>query len=593
MRVNVALSTGQGTPGILTSFKFTWRETFLLLLVFLGLWLPRAFRLEKFVTTDEVVWLWRSANFYYALGQHDFPATYLNNSPGVVTMWIDTIAFLLKFPQYRGFGQGMFDKYSLMEKFLLARGIHPHELLITSRILMVLLNTAILTAVYLLARRLVGVRVALTGLAIIALDPFHIAVTRLAHLDGPLSSFLFLSVLSCLVYLEERRPLFLFISAAAGGIAMLAKLPGWITVPIILLESLLWYLWLHKGDVQGIEKTKTSFWRNFILPMGMWLIAFTVILYVFFPAMWTKPMRSIERLVSSPLVFAEHVVSKSSQINMEESDTSFIFEDRPTEYFLRYPLGYIWRITPLILLGLCITIIAFVGRFGILGELKIRRVVIGLLLSVIIYTIFLTIPPKSSDKYYIPVYPIMDLLSGIGVVVCADWIYRLINSSKKHLSDIIILALIVVQAIQIFPTFPYYFTYFNPLLGGSRRAGELFNIGSGEGLDQAAEYLNNKPNASKLKVMSWYGIGPFSYYFVGKTILISKGTIWGEAETEKLREMDYLVTYNNQWRRFLPTGLCTLIEGIEPEHRIWINDIEYARIYNVKAFPPETFPTSP
>ena len=82
-----------------TSHK--WFQALILLFVGSAIWLPRGRDLDRYVTTDEVIWLMRSGNFYYALGQRDFAATYLTISPGVVTMWVETFAFLMEFPQYR------------------------------------------------------------------------------------------------------------------------------------------------------------------------------------------------------------------------------------------------------------------------------------------------------------------------------------------------------------------------------------------------------------------------------------------------------------------------------------------------------------
>jgi hypothetical protein len=86
--------------------RISWKQAGLLFLIALALWLPRGFGLDRFVATDEVAWLWRSANFYYALGQRDPTAVKVNRSPGLVTMWVNTAAFLIEFPEYRGLVRG-------------------------------------------------------------------------------------------------------------------------------------------------------------------------------------------------------------------------------------------------------------------------------------------------------------------------------------------------------------------------------------------------------------------------------------------------------------------------------------------------------
>ena len=42
-------------------------------------------------------------------------------------------------------------------------------------------------------------------------------------------------------------------------------------------------------------------------------------------------------------------------------------------------------------------------------------------------------------------------------------------------------------------------------------------IGWGEGLDEAARYLNETVDTDTAKVSSWYPHGPFSYFYNGVT----------------------------------------------------------------------------
>ena len=41
--------------------------------------------------------------------------------------------------------------------------------------------------------------------------------------------------------------------------------------------------------------------------------------------------------------------------------------------------------------------------------------------------------------------------------------------------------------------FPHYLAYYNPLLGGAPAAARLIPVGEGEGLREAAEWLNLQP----------------------------------------------------------------------------------------------------
>jgi hypothetical protein len=565
-----------------------------------AIWLPRAFALDRYVATDEVVWVWRSANFYYSLGQRDFERTSITKHPGVVTMWLESAAFLLKFPEYRSFGQGWLNKYALFEALALSKGVDPHEILVTGRALTVILNTTLLVISFLYARKLFGDGPTLVGFLLIAFDPFHIGISRMAHLDGPMASFLLLSLLAFLNYIYAgRRARDLLISAAAGGLAILAKIPGFILIPAAGLIAF-WDFWERRQEALAQTSSKTGVWFNLLIkPMAIWGLVLLVTTFVFFPAMWVKPLATFKYLALSPFSVADNiVVDQTFSVGGGQTEQPFELttklSEKPFDYVFRYPKRYLWRITPVIVIGLVLAMAAYFLKAGALASARPRMALRGMLLFAILYTIFMTIPPKSSEKYYLPVYVVFDLIAGIGWFSAADWAKKYVPSRlRAALAFLVLLGVLALQAALALRTFPYYVTYFNPLLGGNRRANQTLNLGSGEGLDLAADYLNQKPGAKRLKAMSWYGIGPFSYYFDGETVPLYGSGEWTAEDIARLRQLDYLVVYVNQWKRQIPGGLFPWLEGVEPEQRVWFDGIELARIYKVKAIPAEKFISNP
>ncbi len=112
-------------------------------------------------------------------------------------------------------------------------------------------------------------------------------------------------------------------------------------------------------------------------------------------------------------------------------------------------------------------------------------------------------------------------------------------------------------------------------------------IGWGEGLDEAARYLNAKPNAAQMQVAAWYTIGGFSYFFDGRSVAL---------EFERMRDintwldLDYAVTYIHQWQRRLPDPrLLDYLAQFTPERVIQLNGIDYAEIYNLQTIPPPPY----
>jgi hypothetical protein len=141
---------------------------------------------------------------------------------------------------------------------------------------------------------------------------------------------------------------------------------------------------------------------------------------------------------------------------------------------------------------------------------------------------------------------------------------------------------VFAQAAVAGPTFPYYLGYYNPLLGGSRRAAEVMLIGWGEGLDQVARYLNAKPQAASLSVSTWYRTGPFSYFFQGASSQIPNQNKWMDIDLPRILNTDYAVTYHvHQGQRQAPGQLLAALAKVEPERVFWINGLEYARVYRL------------
>ena len=108
-------------------------------------------------------------------------------------------------------------------------------------------------------------------------------------------------------------------------------------------------------------------------------------------------------------------------------------------------------------------------------------------------------------------------------------------------------------------------------------------VGWGEGLDQAARYLNINRESQDLKVLSYYPDGCFSYFHEGETI--HAASEWDET-LERLASVDYVVLYIHQWQRQLPfSEMLDFFGELSPVEVIKINDIAYAEIYDIREVP--------
>jgi hypothetical protein len=131
------------------------------------------------------------------------------------------------------------------------------------------------------------------------------------------------------------------------------------------------------------------------------------------------------------------------------------------------------------------------------------------------------------------------------------------------------------------PAFPYYFSYYNPMLGGTVKAPRVMMIGWGEGLDQAARYLNALPDAERLRVATWFWNGTFSYFFKGRIV---PGRL--APDTTRSRDWitsDYGVLYINLLQRGrVPREVVEHVRGLTPVKVVRIQGLEYARIYDFR-----------
>jgi len=538
------------------------------IIILLSVWLPRGLNLDHAVATDEVLWLRRSTRFFLGLKKDLLERTYQKEHPGVTTMWLGTAGLLGPFQEYRAIKPHLTEKQLLINFKTSILEHNPLENLIRGRFFASIANTIVLGLAYWLLIRLIGPVPAFISLLLIAFDPFHLALTRFLHTDGLLTSFYLLTILAYISYLQDRKFYDLVIAGAAAGLAWLTKTPGILLIPTVGVLAL-YTLWLNfRHSPSSIKK---NIWKS-AGALAAWGLIGAVVFVIVWPVMWIDPWTTLSRIF---------IYNQEYAIFGHSADVYFngYIGQLGSRFFYFYPVTILWRATPVALFGLLATLWGFFSKQGIFGKNKVRFTVIALTLSIIIFITAMTLSTKKFDRYITPVYPMLDILAGLGWVAFAVWVKEKIQSKFAKLAAVLILVAIVgIQFYSALSVFPYGYTYYNPLMGGSKKAPEVMQIGWGEGLDQAALYLNQKENAEDLKVLSWYAPGAFSYFFMGKAEPVTRD---GKTWREEILDSDYLVVYIHQWQRNLPPDLLDYVSGWKPEHSIWIKGLEYVRIYKI------------
>lgn len=551
-----------------------------LLGVILGFLLTRLPELDRYVTPDEPEWLMRSANFFKALTDFDLKYTYQHEHPGVTVTWVGMAGFIRRYPQYVDVRPGQIERVEKLGIFLRNHEIPAMRILAAGRFYMVIFIAAALSLAFLVTSRLLGLIYAFLGFMLIAFDPFFVALSRLLHVDGLVSTLMLLSLLSYLGYLYNGRRLYLLlISGISAGLSWLTKSPALFLIPFVGLVSLM-DLFLNYRDqkqrdnLQKLSVTK-QIWTSFAPPLG-WMAIACLTFVIFWPAMWVDPLNTLKLIFSQAAAYAigghENITFFNGHI-YAVGDSAWNF----------YPISFIWRSTPIVLIGLGLAFLALIMHRR-LGIPKLQKLImLNLILYIAFFTIMMSLADKKFDRYLLPAHLVCDLIAAFGWVKLAEIVTsRLadrISTRYRQLSMMIFFgALIAIQLMGVLQTYPYYLNYYNPLLGGSDKAGDVMMVGWGEGLDLAANYLNEQPSAENLRVISWYGEGPLSYFFKGQTVGMEV-----DVKLDFLNRSDFVVLYINQIPRQLPNlDILSYFERLTPIHTVKIGNLEYARVYDMR-----------
>jgi hypothetical protein len=445
---------------------------------------------------------------------------------------------------------------------------------------------------YVLARRLFGHRAALLGALIIAFDPFYLAHSRVAHGDAPVTVFMGLSVLAFLVYLQGTSPdgtygvsgleewgavrgrRWLVLSSVMGALAALTKAPGQFVVLFVVILAL--------GDwLLSCWHSRRLDWRlarRWLVDLALWGGVAASLFIVLWPAMWIKPVGTLLRMLDE--TFGK----------VEEGHLVF-FMGRPTlnpgPWFYPYVISF--RLTPITLIGTVLSAgLIAVGLTNLVrtgsekNRLPSHYINAGLLWFYVISLLLLgNLSPKKQDRYLLPLLPMLDLLAAFAYVEIGKSASQQIGRwadkpptmrVTQYATGIgLPLLLVVIHAFPVITAYPYYLAYFNPLMGGLPRAIETTLVGWGEGMEEAAAYLNQRSDAEQLYVAA-VPAQTFLPYFVGT----------GENfyTNDVALRADYVVLYVSQVQRLAPSPeIVRYFSAMDPEYIVHILGMPYAWIY--------------
>ena len=555
----------------MAQIKKTFLQTGALLAFMAALiFIPRVQRLGAYITADEQWTLNGSGGFYYALSNKHFEDAIFVKHPAVTTFYAGAAGFLTFFPEYSKVGALPMPDTTMLTKLTNHQVPYLH-LLAGSRLFIILFQTILLLAAFQLVRSIFSTRIAVAGILLLSFEPFFFAHSRLLTTDGLLSTTFFTTTLAVIRYTQTHQKKYLYFTGLFAALAYLTKTPSIILFPLVGLLMLL-DLWRR----QRSSRQKIRWGTQLAAPFGIFILFTAATVYVLWPALWKSPFTAIQIL---QYAFETSAGEHTSQMFFNgEVIPEGIFQAR---HFYFYPLNYLWRATPVTLVGLAA---AFAGLFQKSSSLikKYRWPVLSLGLLAVLFTIFMSFSAKRADRYLLPVFPPLSLIAAAGWVSISGALAARAGRFQKQFAPAALGLVILLQILPVIQTFPYYLSYYNPVMGGSQKAPEVMMIGWGEGLEQAADYLNQKTDPAGQVIFTWYP--QIMDYLARGTVY--KLPISYPIDDEYLADMlaaDYAVTYIHQWQRRSSARLLDYLEDKPVEHSIWINGIEYVRIYNMKA----------
>jgi hypothetical protein len=424
---------------------------------------------------------------------------------------------------------------------------------------------AIVLAYFLLTRifdRLVAAVVAL----LLALDPYHITISKTLHVDGLMAIFMLLSALFIFLYitpagLQRRR--YLLLSGFFAGLALLSKTPALFMLPFFLLSLGAWKL--TELLASGRSRASLSDWRFWTKTAGelgiailLWLLAMAATFAILWPSMWIQPEDTIRLSLLETLRYGANPHGKPLLFLGQAT-----FGD-PGPLF--YPTYMLVRTT-------AVTFVFFIAGLVFVFSRRVdryKRLVLLLCLAfVVFFALEMTLGMKKQPRYILPALQFVIVIAGFGAVYFSRWLSR----GRQRLLYLSLFVVIVVQFAMAIPRHPYYGTHYNLLLGSSKGILESRIIPGqeqGEGLDIAAEYLNTLPLA-KLSVAASQIDKAFTRYFDGKGVRMTDDNV------------DYLVFARNYVMRGVEAdnGLWEKYRTREPKFVVEFDGVPYVWVYKV------------
>ena len=428
----------------------------------LRLWMPG----PTILTTDETNWSRRSDSFRTALAAGEYgdavaaPRGVRATRPGVTTMWTGSLAI-----QIEGFDA------------------HPDDIRRRAQQLMAVWCSLWLFPFMAAVRRISTGRVALIAGGLLAVEPLMVGHSRLLHTDALLTVTAGTALMALLAMFQALRSEqapghdgawyrrsslgWSVLAGVAAAFAMLTKLPAILLLAPVVVVAGLTHLAVTARSA-GIDPG--AWWTALkraappVIGAGAAVVATGLVVW---PALWVDPVEAIS------------VSFEAARLAGDGRPRVFLGEVIVGGDWRYYPVAAYFRMSPWLLAGLAVAVVATIGRL-VTGRPRLvgRRVALALEAYALPYLYLITISEKQYDRYLLPLLPV----AAFALAVLIDAAVERYRAPRQ--AWIGVGCAILAAGLWTLSLAPYQISHVNPLVGGQQVAERNISLGWGEGLER-------------------------------------------------------------------------------------------------------------
>ena len=494
------------------------------------------------INPDGSLWHYRSEQFIVGIKNKQFEKTYQHYQPGVTLMWITgpAVEIYKRLTGVVSYNIDTFQNFDLISKIAIVAVQYFLSVLI----------------IFVLAK-IVGFYTSFFTVSLFTFEPFFLANSRLYHMDILLTLLLFLGII--LSFLNLKKPV-IWKSVLIGFFLSLSFLTKSISIGglfFVLFYTIAYFIYSNQKDK--------------IFPIaGFIVVSFVFFTFLLFPALWVKPWYYISD------IFSELV-----RVGIRKGHDQIMFGVPTTNAGpLFYPLIILMKVSPLLLIGVFYCFWKFIK--SVVKKFKSPGgIFFGFTLYLVIfyvgYFLGISFPAKKVDRYILVMYPLFSYCAVIGY----QRIFQNLKSSagKYIFFSLSIFSLVVFWVIPIIKLYPWYFTYTSPVFGSSVNANKI--IGQkpyGVGIVDLKETIvtgYSDKSTGEWPNLGFYDTQPIKTIYPNSKVFDVR--VYGPSNYDLVvlginEEMPEKVLKSTQYK-------------FEKDYSMWINGLEYWRIYVRKNLP--------